>query len=48
MLFVTATPQNDDIVIQHYLPMWESYATPAKHLKPDCRFTANLGSKAAR
>jgi ribosomal protein S18 acetylase RimI-like enzyme len=31
MGFLRATPAQDDIVVRHYLAIWDSYDTPASH-----------------
>ncbi|MBY5701036.1 hypothetical protein [Rhizobium leguminosarum] len=33
MEFVRAHPEHDDIVVAHYLAIWESYGTPPDHLR---------------
>lgn len=35
MEFLMATPQQDDILIRHYLAIWDSYGTPADHFDAD-------------
>ena len=35
MEFVRAKPEHDDILIEHYLAIWESYGTPRNHLRAD-------------
>jgi ribosomal protein S18 acetylase RimI-like enzyme len=30
-----ATPADDDILVRHYLAVWESYGTPPEHMLPD-------------
>ena len=35
MEFLMATPQQDDILVGHYLAIWESYGTPADHFDAD-------------
>jgi hypothetical protein len=35
MDFVRAHPEHDDIVVAHYLAIWESYGTPREHLRED-------------
>lgn len=42
MEFLKATPAQDDILVRHYLAIWDSYGTPADH------FDAEPAEKVAR
>ena len=35
MQFLSATSQQDDILIKHYLAIWDSYGIPPEHFAPD-------------
>ncbi|WP_244441723.1 hypothetical protein [Rhizobium grahamii] len=37
MNFVRAVPEQDDIIVAHYLAIWESYGTPRENLRPNPR-----------
>lgn len=30
-----ATPDEDDLLVRHYLKIWDSYGTPPEHYRPD-------------
>ncbi|MDP9812198.1 ribosomal protein S18 acetylase RimI-like enzyme [Rhizobium tibeticum] len=35
MQYRKATPEDDDVLVRHYLAIWESYGTPADHFRAD-------------
>ncbi|CAN7677005.1 GNAT family N-acetyltransferase [Rhizobium sp. LjRoot98] len=35
MEYLKATPEHDNILITHYLAIWDSYGTPPDHFSPD-------------
>ncbi len=35
--FIRARPEHDDIMVAHYLAIWESYDTPQDHLREDAQ-----------
>lgn len=37
MDFIRARPEHDDILVEHYLSIWESYGTPQDHLLADAK-----------